>query len=230
MRSFLQIDSSSNDFIAILIQSFFSVHGLLLGLLTVSTYENMNAMQDIASNEATAISILLRDVAGLPPATKDKIQYSIKGYAKEVVNNSWPKLAKKEPITGERKYVNSIINEFFAFSPKTKNEEIVLAESLKQFNNLLEIRKSRLSKFDDGIPDALWAVVFVGAIIIILLILCCDYSYRIHIFGSTVFCFYLGMTIYVILSMDNPLVGYDSVAPDMLDELLKNMDDYSDLK
>ena len=107
-----------------------------------------------------------------------------------------------------------------SFEPKTKGEEIFHAETLSQFNSLMEIRRSRIANLDSKIPAILWWLVGLGALINILLICLLDFDRIIHcIFGGTL-SFYIGVMIFFIASMDRPFAGSNRVCPDAIQQVL----------
>ena len=65
-KTWLHGNVSSNEIIGITLDGFTAIYGILLGLLAVGAYENVNSMEDIVSKEATNISVLYRDFRGYP--------------------------------------------------------------------------------------------------------------------------------------------------------------------
>jgi hypothetical protein len=73
------------------------------------------------------------------------------------------------------------------YEPSTRGEEIVLAETFRQFNAFVEARRARLASVATGIPAAMWWVVAIGAILDIGLILLVDMELQVDfIFGRHV--------------------------------------------
>ena len=93
-KTWLHGNVSSNEIIGITLDGFTAIYGILLGLLAVGAYENVNSMEDIVSKEATNISVLYRDFRGYPEPMRQRLKNELKSYGKEVVEVSWPQQAK----------------------------------------------------------------------------------------------------------------------------------------
>ena len=50
--------SSGGDIVEVTLNGFSSLYGILLGLLAVGAYENLDNMENVVSREASAISVL----------------------------------------------------------------------------------------------------------------------------------------------------------------------------
>jgi hypothetical protein len=64
--------------------------------------------------------------------------------------------------------------------PAKKSEEIFHAEALREFNHLVELRRSRLANVTTGLPSVLWWVVAFGALMNIILIWIQDMEIHVH--------------------------------------------------
>jgi Protein of unknown function (DUF4239) len=221
-KTWIHGNISSNEIIGITLDGFTAIYGILLGLLAVGAYENVNAMEDIVSKEATNISVLYRDFRGYPESVRRPLENELKSYAKEVVEVSWPQQALKISPSGESKHIDRIFDILVSVEPKTKGQEILHTETLSQFNSLMESRRSRIANLDSKIPEILWWLVGLGAIINILLICLLDFERRVHfIFGGTL-SFYIGVMIFIIASMDSPFAGSSRVSPDAIKKVLES--------
>ena len=221
-KTWLHGNVSSNEIIGITLDGFTAIYGILLGLLAVGAYENVNSMEDIVSKEATNISVLYRDFRGYPEPMRQRLKNELKNYGKEVVEVSWPQQAKHINPTGESKLIDDISDLLLSFEPKTKGQEILHAETLNQFNSLMESRRSRIANLDSKIPEILWWLVGLGAIINILLICLLDFERKVHfLFGGTL-SFYIGVMIFIIASMDSPFAGSSRVSPEAIIKVLES--------
>jgi Protein of unknown function (DUF4239) len=102
------------------------------------------------------------------------------------------------------------------YEPRDRREEIVQAETFRQFNAFVEARRARLASVTTGIPAAMWWVVAIGAVlnISLLLLLLMDMELHVHFILGGVLALFLGMVIFLIAALDNPFRGEVSVGPD----------------
>lgn len=203
---------SGSDIVETTLNGFSSLYGILLGLLAVGAYENLDNLENVVSREATAISVLYRDFRGYPDAVRGKLQQGLRDYAREVADKSFPLQAKGLTPMGESDLIDGLFDSLVSFSPKTKAEEILHAQALSQFNNLMDARRTRLTNLASRIPAILWWIVGLGAAINLLLICTLDYPLAGHLTFGGVLAFFIGATIFVIASMDNPFSGAERVS------------------
>lgn len=222
VRARLEHDGSKNGIVEITLGGFSALYGILLGLLAVGAYENLNNMEDVVSKEASAISVLYRDFRGYPEPIRGKLEQGLRDYARHVVEKSFPQQAQRLRPTGESDLIDKVFDTLISFAPKGKAEEILHAEALGQLNNLMEARRTRLTNLTSGIPTILWWIVALGAGINLLLICLLDFPTVSHVGFSGLLAFYIGAMIFVIASMDNPFSGADRVSPTAIELVLES--------
>jgi hypothetical protein len=131
-----------------------------------------------------------------------------------VIDEAWPLQKKGIVPTKGSLIINDFQETLIRFEPKTKGQEILHAETYRQFNSFVEARRLRLHSVTTGIPAILWWVVFIGAGVNILLIWMLDIKLVPHLILSGVISFYLATLIALIAAMDNPFRGEVCVSPE----------------
>ena len=119
--------------------------------------------------------------------------------------------------TDDAERIDSISDTLFAFEPSKESERILHAETLRQFNNLIEIRRSRLANVTTGLPPVLWWVVAFGALLNIMLIWMQDMERHVHLILGGLLASILGAVIFLIAELDNPFRGEVSIGPDSIE-------------
>jgi hypothetical protein len=216
MRARAERDGAVNGIVEITLNGFSALYGILLGLLAVGAYENLNNMGDVVSKEASAISVLYRDFRGYPEPVRSKLEQGLRAYAHHVVEKSFVQQADRQRPTGESDLIDAVFDTLISFEPRSKAQEILHAETIAQFNTLMEARRTRLTNLSAGIPDILWWIVALGAVINLLLIGLLDFPLAPHLAFGCLLAFFIGAMIFVIASMDNPFSGADRVRPDAI--------------
>ena len=82
---------------------------------------------------------------------------------------------------------------------------------LTQLNTLLALRSSRLASVNSGIPDILWAVVLIGALVNIVLLWMIKTESHVHIIITGALSAFMGLVIFLIAAMDYPFRGDVSI-------------------
>ena len=214
VRHLIHAEKRANDMIGFTISSFSVLYGLLLGLVAVASYQNFSAVNDIANKEASLIATLYRDLRGYPEPIRGVLQDSLRDYTRAVIEESWPLQRKGIVPTVGTDRVTRFFDELLKFQPTEKREEILFAETLRQFDVFVEARRSRLANVDTGLPAVLWWVVAIGAFINIALLWMLDMEIHVHFVLSGALSLFLGVVIFLIAAMDNPFRGEVSVGPD----------------
>jgi hypothetical protein len=196
------------------LSSFSVLYGLLLGLLAVAAYQNFSSLSDIVTKEAASLAALYRDVGGYPQPIRGDLQSDLRDYTRYVINQAWPqqRMGIVPSITADELTV--IDDALLGFKPTEKREEIIHAETLRQFNNLTELRRMRLANVNTGIPHVMWWVVAIGALLNILLICMLDMEVHVHLILGGALSIFLGIVVFLIAALDNPFRGQVSVGPD----------------
>ena len=225
LRLFVPARGQANDVVGYVLSCFCVFYGILLGLLAVAAYQNYGQVELNVTREASSLAALYYDVTSYPQPYRERLQESLRDYCVFVIERGWPAhrqgLIPKEGGVRMRIFQNYLVE----FQPQSKSEEIIHAETLRQFNNFIEHRRIRLHSVTTGIPIVMWYVVLVGAIINIALVWLFDMKLISHLFLGSLLAFYLGTMIFLIAAMDNPFRGEVSVSPEPFKMVLELMND-----
>jgi Protein of unknown function (DUF4239) len=223
LRAFLRRQPALNDIVGYLLGAHGVYFGILLGLLALASYQNFSDIEKVVVDEATKLAGLYRHAAAYPPPLGAELTGLLRKYTRFVIDEAWP-LQKKGIIpAGGTVMVNDFQDRMIRFEPKTKGQEILHAETYRQFNAFVEARRLRLHSVTTGIPALLWWVVFIGAGVNILLIWMLDVKLVPHLVLSGVISFYLATLIALIAAMDNPFLGEVCVQPDAFESVYESV-------
>lgn len=100
-----------------------------------------------------------------------------------------------------------------SFEPETRGQEIVHAQVMGSFRQFVDARQQRLIGVYVKIPDVLWYAVLVGAGINILLIVMLRMRPIRQLFIGSISAFFLGVILFVIVALDEPLRGEAGLPP-----------------
>lgn len=213
-RLWIGSQPGANDLVGHATSAFSLFYGLLLGLLSVATYQNLERIQGVVNNEAATLPLIYRNVAYYPEPIRSEVQYLLRDYTLYVLNEDWPAHRRGEIPQGGSHRLQTIRGELLAFEPTTKTDEILHESTLNDFDVLLEQRQQRLAGVRTAIPGAMWYAVAIGAVVNIVLLWMLNMRLRIHFLLSGLVAFFLGVMIFLIASMDNPMRGEVSASPE----------------
>jgi hypothetical protein len=187
-------------------------YGLLLGLLAVAAYQNYDEVRKSAFAEATSLANLYRDATRYPEPVRSEVQELLRDYTLYVIHKDWPAHRKGIIYRGGTNRLNMIQYAILKFRPKAVSDELLHAQTLTDFKDFASARQSRLAGVQTAIPGVLWYAVAIGALINIVLIWLLDMRFFTHMLLGGIVAFFLGVMIFLIASMDNPMRGELSVS------------------
>jgi hypothetical protein len=188
------------------------LYGLLMSLLTVAAYQNRGAVQTAILNEAAAIGTLYADMNAYPEPTRSEMRTLLRDYVQFTIHKDWPAHQQGMVMNGGAHRADAMRQRLAGFEPATDGARIVHTGVVTAFRDFASYRQQRLNGVDTRIPDVLWYAVLVGALVNITLL----FMFRLRPFPHFVLgfvnVFFLGVVIFVILALDDPLRGERSLS------------------
>jgi hypothetical protein len=206
-RRWIHVRRNANDMIGFALASFATLYGILLGLLAVEAYQDFSAAKDAVSKQALTLATLFQDLDGFPQPLRARLQEGLRGYVAEALETHWSRDATTSSAASHSPRLRALLDQFLAFKPASKSEEIVHEEGVRQANVLIEQRRMLIAAAADGIPGALWCVVFLGAFLYMLLMCLFDMELHVHMVLGGVTALFLGAVVFLITALDNPFHG-----------------------
>lgn len=212
LRLLIGGDASTNDTISLTTGAFSLFYGLLLGLLTVAAYENRDRVQTAILNEASAIGAIYSTVGSYPEPYRSDLREFLRDYVRFTIDRDWPEQRQGRILQGGTNRVNAFGQWLARFEPETNSQLILHQSAVNSFESLKESRQLRLNGVATRIPSVLWYAVAVGAAVNILILLMVRARPVTHFVLGTISAFFLGVIIFVILTLDAPLRGAEGLS------------------
>lgn len=189
-------------------------YGLLLGLLTVSAYQNNERVQQAILAEATAVGSLYAGMRSYPEPLQGDVQALLRDYVLFAVEGDWPAHRAGRVLDGGDHRADAIRQRLSAFEPVTEGQKILHAAMIAAYQEFSDARQKRVAGVFTQIPDVLWSAVLVGAVVnVFLLVMLKMRPHQQFLLGS-ISAFFIGVILFVIVSLDDPLRGEQGVRPD----------------
>ena len=213
-EGWMGLKQSHNDIVGNFLSVSGLFYGITLGLISVGTFENFQQAEVSVSREATALNGLYRDVNLLENNDKNELKLLLKDYAYYMVGDAWKEQQKGNIPKGTSKIVNQVERILKNYKIENEKDKIVFAEVIHQNNRLSDMRRERVNLVQQGLPAAVWLVLFVGAFVVIsltwfLVIPNKKLDIAVNVLCGTL----IGSLIFLIAAMDNPFRGEFSVSP-----------------
>lgn len=204
-----------NDMVSYYLAAVGVFYGITLGLISVGTYTTFTEVESNVSLEATTLSAIYTDIGGYPEPTRSILKQELEEYTNIVIDVIWPQQHKGEVDTHGFGKLKEVSASLAVFEPVSPREQIIHAEVLRQFNQLLELNNARLQSVHGGMPMTMYVVIVVGALLNIMVswLFIID-NFRLHNSLNILMAALLGLLVFLIAAMDNPFRGGYSVGPE----------------
>lgn len=223
LRTFVRARSGTNDIVGYILSSFGVFYGLLLGLIAVAAYQNLNKAEENATREAVALTALYQDLRSYKDPLRQTLREGLRGYCSHVIETVWP-LQREGIVPAEsRQKILAFRDTLLSFQPQSMEQVIQHTETLRQFDDFYEARRLRVHDVHSGIPAVMWYVVIVGAILNLAVVWMFDMRLVSQLFLGGLLAFFMGTMIFLIAAMDNPYRGEVSVGPSAFQEAYEVM-------
>ena len=222
----LRVESGDSEFTGAMLQSVMVFYGLAVALLAVTVFETYSDTAKIVEREATAINAIYRDVTSYPDPIRTELQTRLRDYTQQVIHEAWPSIRRgKVPSAGieAMTHFQAVLTKF---EPTSEGQKLVHGETLRAYNELIQARRQRLGAVSTGLPSVMWAVIIVGAFIS----LSASFFFkveetRLHLIEVLLLAIFIGLVIFMILSLDRPFRGDLGIKADpyqlVYDQLMK---------
>jgi hypothetical protein len=222
----LRVHVQDSEFAGAMVQSIMVFYGLAVALIAVNVFQTYGEVSKVVSQEATTLGALYRDVSGYPEPIRPVLQDGLRAYAEDVIHMAWPLQQRGETPRGGVDLMDRFQATLIAFEPATDGQRLLHAETLRGYNTMMVARRMRLDAVGTGLPVVMWAVIVAGAAIS----LSASFFFkvedaRLHGILVTLLAMFMGLVIFMILSLDRPFRGDLAVRPSayqlVYDQLMK---------
>jgi Ca2+/Na+ antiporter len=197
-------------------------YAVLLGLVVVAAWEQYQMANDTTEREANELAELFWLGQRLPPAEGHHLQELTRSYARVVVDEEWPLMARGESSPRAWALIDEIRLTVQNLNPDTEAGQVLYEQGLERVHDLADARRDRLVEAQQGIPGILWVVLVTGAIITI------GFTYLFGLDDTTthtlmvaLLALIVGLVLFTIGSLEYPFRGDVHLDPDAFELVLK---------
>ncbi|MFM7162568.1 MAG: hypothetical protein ACKO3P_19595 [Planctomycetaceae bacterium] len=220
LRRWIAPQPDWNALVTGVLSCFVVFYGLLLGLLAVAAHERRTSVENIVSREALSLAGIYGEVNVIyPEDLRHELHELLRQYVDATIREDWPQQQRGElPWAGTR-IMQKINARLWSFDPPDQRAQIVHAELLDQLSVPRDLRRERLYAIHSGLPNLLWYVVWIGAVLTIVFIYLFDLQRRNALLLAGLLSFFIAFLTGVIAVLDRPLLGPRAVAPQSFEML-----------
>jgi len=199
------------------------IYAVLMAFIVIVVWQNFCKSRLNVENEANALADLYKDAECFPDNFKQEARGLINKYADVVIHQEWPLLARGEESPVAAEITRKMWKLYSGFLPKNATEQVFFEESVRELNQLGELRTSRLLDSRVGVHPLLWLVlIFGGVITVVFTFVFGAESLKAQMTMAILLSILISLTLFTILLLDFPFSGSINIPPDAFRQILIN--------
>ena len=190
-----------------------ALYSVTVGLIAVASWQNYATVSGLVSKEASTLGVLYRDVVGYPEPLRTELRHELREYTVFLVDKVWPAQQTGQLLDQPTAMLTAMHGQLLSYHPPDSGASIMHAEAMRKFDDLIDLRRQRVDRVDDGLPGVLWVVVSIGALVTLVarFFIWVD-NVRVHALMLTLLAVFVGLLVYLIAALDRPFRGTVSVS------------------
>jgi hypothetical protein len=142
------------------------IYAVVLALVVIAAWEEYRDAREAVANEASAVLNLARAANGWPAGDRDEVESALIAYARHVVNDEWPAMARGDfGPTADTVTVNQIWQALNEADESAGAKSASYEVALQQLDTLSEARGDRLILGREGLPVSMAVILIIGALV-----------------------------------------------------------------
>ena len=192
------------------------IYAVLLAFTVIVVWEKFNDAQTAVADEAGATAALFQYTQGKEPEALN-VRTALASYLKAAIDDDWPAMAHETESPATEHALDSLYEAAIALNRSGVRGVADMSEVFRQLDNVTAARRVRLHLATGLVPNVIWIVLFMGALLTVGFTL---------FFGSENLLAQVSMTgvlsvlvtmgLVVIISIDHPFTGPVYIHPDPL--------------
>lgn len=156
-----------NDVAGFIIAVVGTLYAVLLGFMTVQVWEHYEAARLHVWSESASVADVWHDAVGLPSMQRNRVRADMLDYARVMIDDEWPAMRSGAFSARGDERIMDTATAIGQFSPKTMGESNAQAAIIARVNELHDARADRLAANARAISGFQWAVLIIGAVVVL---------------------------------------------------------------
>jgi Protein of unknown function (DUF4239) len=197
-------------------------YAVLLGLMLIAVWEQWNAAQDVASDEANEIAGIFWFAHALPQPEGRHIQELARSYAEVVVEEEWPLMEQGRSSPKAWDTLDDLRGTILGLDPPTGAQQVRYNQVLEQLHSLGDARRERLLAASEGLATILWVVLIGGGVITIAFTYLFGLDNTVvHTLMVAALAMILSLSLFTVAALDYPFKGDVRIHPAAFEQVLE---------
>jgi hypothetical protein len=202
-------------------------YAVLLGLMLIAVWEQWNAAEDVASDEANELAGIFWYAHALPQPEGRHIQELARSYGQVVAEDEWPAMEQGRSSPKAWATLDDLRGAILALDPPTDAQQVPYSQArydqiLEQLHGLGDARRERLLAAEGGLPTILWVVLIGGGVITVAFTYLFGLENTgVHTLMVASLALTIALSLFTVVALDHPFMGDVRIHPDALENDLE---------
>ena len=202
-------------------------YAVLLGLMLIAVWEQWNAAEDVASDEANELAGIFYFAHALPQPEGRRIQQLARSYAQVVVEEEWPAMEQGKASPKAWATLDELRGTILGLEPPTGAKQVPYSQArynevLEQLHGLGDGRRDRLLAASGGLPTILWVVLIGGGLITIAFTYLFGLQNTlVHTLMVASLALIIALSLFSVAALDHPFKGDVRIHPEAFEQVLE---------
>lgn len=200
------------------------IYAVLLGFTVVAEWEFYEGARNNTAEEAALLVPLYRQTRVMDEEKGNEMRHLIRAYSEHVVQG-WDAFRNGTRNTTAGHDTNEMIRVFASMTPGNKARELVSAQFLQTFSQMVLNRNKRYVQANEALSLMMWGAILIGGAIAIGLSFVV-YMERCwpHVLGVAVMSALIGMLLFIVFLFGRPFHGPLAIDPAPFEQVLPVFD------
>src|SRR5215212_753739 len=202
-------------------------YAVLLGLMLIAVWEQWNAAQLTATEEANELAGIFWYAHALPQPEGRHIQELARSYAQVVVEEEWPAMEQGRASPKAWATLDELRGTILGLDPPTDAQKVLYSQArynqvLDQLHGLGDARRERLLAAGEGLPTILWVVLILGGVITIAFTYLFGLENTVvHTLMVASLALTISLSLFTVVALNHPFQGDVRIHPAALEQDLQ---------
>jgi hypothetical protein len=202
-------------------------YAVLLGLMLIAVWEQWNAAQVTATEEANELAGIFWYAHALRQPEGRHIQELARSYAQVVVEEEWPAMEQGRASPKAWATLDELRGTILGLDPPMDAQQVPYSQArynqiLDQLHGVGDARRERLLAASEGLPTILWVVLIGGGVITIAF----TYLFglentAVHTHMVASLALIISLSLFTVAALDHPFKGDGRIHPAALEQDLQ---------
>jgi Protein of unknown function (DUF4239) len=201
------------------------IYAVLLAFVVIVVWEEFERAETDVESEANELANVYFLADRFPEPEKTRIRDLARSYARTVVEEEWPLMARGRESPRADELLHEIRLTFLGLDPHTGTQQILYEQGLERIHELQDARTLRLVDARRGVPAVLWTVLVLGAVVTVgFTYLFGLESNLMHALMVAALTLVITSVLFTIAALNYPFSGVVRVPPDAFEAVLRAFD------